>query len=51
MALQMGARSTILVNMILWSVRRKKSLMDAVLPELLESIQVPKPRNFPSADG
>ena len=33
MALQMGARSTILVNMILWSVRRKKSLMDAVLPE------------------
>ncbi|MDI9917073.1 alpha/beta hydrolase family protein [Rhodococcus sp. IEGM 1379] len=32
-ALKVGARSTILVNMILWSVRRKRALTDAVLPE------------------
>ena len=32
-ALTLGARSTILVNTILWSTRRKRSLTDAVLPE------------------
>ncbi len=32
-ALRLGARSTILVNTILWSTRRKRSLTDAVLPE------------------
>ncbi|MGG7101487.1 alpha/beta hydrolase family protein [Rhodococcus sp. 24CO] len=32
-ALRLGARSIILVNTILWSTRRKRSLTDAVLPE------------------
>lgn len=32
-ALKVNARATILVNMILWSLRRKRSLVNAVLPE------------------
>ncbi|MCD2105312.1 alpha/beta hydrolase [Rhodococcus erythropolis] len=46
-ALKVGARSTVLVDMILWSVRRKKSLVDAVLPEAPRAISDGEKQKLP----